>query len=344
MELAYYPFENYRCLLMFHSLGYDTEELRPSWADEPAVHFTDTQVSLPCEIDDVVIEHNTFVTTNRARRRLEAEIEMECYSGWTIKHTVVPFMLTVTLAYLAFFLHPRAVTARLMVSFLSFVIAMMVHEKTYSQVPQYPYTMAIEVFTGTCLGFIFCTVVETLVVDVICRSNDKLTAASYAREDCELKKGPKNWKSHWKSQQDWKSHRTGSLNGTESLNRTGSLNESLNRTKSLNESLNRTGSLTGSINRTGSLNKTGSLTGSINRTGSLTGSLNRTGSLYRTGSLTGSLKRTGSLNRTGSPNRNGSLNRVGSLNRTENLNVLGSLSRAGNLNWTGKIFTSRSAV
>ncbi|KAF2365016.1 Neurotransmitter-gated ion-channel ligand-binding domain [Trinorchestia longiramus] len=182
MELAYYPFENYRCLLMFHSLGYDTEELRPNWSLEPAVHYEYTQVSLPCEIDDVITDHSSFVTTQRARRRLEAEIEMECYSGWTIKHTVVPFMVSVTMAYLVFYLHPRAVTSRLLLSLMSFIIAMMVHERTYRNVPQYPYTMAIEVFTGTCLGFIFSTMVETLIVDTISRSGDKLGQHNYSRE------------------------------------------------------------------------------------------------------------------------------------------------------------------
>lgn len=174
MDVTYYPFESYHCILMFYSLGYDAEEVRPQWAHEPAVYHEKTHVSLPCIIDEILTETNKFVTIQRDRYQLEAEIIMECYSGWTIKHTVIPFIVTVTMAYFVFYLSPRSVGVRLFVTLMAYVISMLVHETTYQDAPQSPYTMALEIFTGTCLGFIFVAALESVVVEFISRLPPKL--------------------------------------------------------------------------------------------------------------------------------------------------------------------------
>ena len=48
--------------IIFIVVGYDTEELRPQWSIDPAVHYDFTHVSLPCEIDEILTEVSSFVT------------------------------------------------------------------------------------------------------------------------------------------------------------------------------------------------------------------------------------------------------------------------------------------
>lgn len=47
---------------------------------------------------------------------------------------------------------------------------------------------AIEVFTGTCLGFIFSTAVQSVVVDTLSRTTDKLAAVQGATYGMEVRR------------------------------------------------------------------------------------------------------------------------------------------------------------
>ena len=60
-----------------------------------------------------------------------ATLEMERVTGYAVKHTVLPFIACVTTAYLAFYVNVRALTARVTISVVSFLIAAVFHESTY---------------------------------------------------------------------------------------------------------------------------------------------------------------------------------------------------------------------
>ncbi|XP_071542899.1 glycine receptor subunit alpha-3-like [Panulirus ornatus] len=167
LDLSGYPLGVHTCKLKLNSLGYFWNELQPSWHGEGAMDHSNVMMSHGYELSVVKTSAETVTLAHKPRRQLLVEMEIKSFSGWTVKHTVIPMIATVTTAYLAFFINIRGACARLITCLMSLMTAAIFHENTYRRVPQAGYTMAIEVFTGTCLTFIFVATVETVVVDVL---------------------------------------------------------------------------------------------------------------------------------------------------------------------------------
>ncbi|XP_068213266.1 glycine receptor subunit alpha-3-like [Palaemon carinicauda] len=167
LDLSGYPMGTHVCILRLHSLGYQADELQPSWYGDSAVDYGSMTVSHGYKIKNLRTSAKTVVTVHRTKRQLRVEMEIEKTSGWTVKHTVIPMTATVTTAYLSFFINIRGIGARMITCMMSLVTAAIFHESAYRSVPPAAYTMALEVFTGTCLTFIFIAAVESVVVDVL---------------------------------------------------------------------------------------------------------------------------------------------------------------------------------
>ncbi|XP_050700468.1 glycine receptor subunit alpha-2-like isoform X2 [Eriocheir sinensis] len=168
LNLKSYPLRSHPCTLRLDSVGYLSEEMEPEWNGEPPVPYQGAVVSHGYTIAKVDATSKTHLTSgHKTKRQLQLLVEVAPRSGWAVKHTVIPMVSTVTTAYLAFFINIRGVCARVIICMLSLVTAAIFHESTYRKVPPAHDTMAIEVFTGTCLAFIFVAAVESVVVDVL---------------------------------------------------------------------------------------------------------------------------------------------------------------------------------
>ncbi|KAG0727737.1 Glycine receptor subunit alpha-3 [Chionoecetes opilio] len=168
LNLKSYPLRSHPCVLRLDSVGYLSGEMEPEWSGEPSVRYEGVVVSHGYAIAKVDPTSKTFLAVgHKTKRQLKLLVEVAPRSGWAVKHTVIPMVATVTTAYLGFFINIRGVCARVIICMLSLVTAAIFHESTYRKVPPAHDTMAIEVFTGTCLAFIFVAVVESVVVDVL---------------------------------------------------------------------------------------------------------------------------------------------------------------------------------
>lgn len=168
LNLKSYPLRSHPCTLLLESVGYLSDEMEPEWNGDPPVEFSSVVVSHGYSIAKVdPTSKISLAPGHKTKRQLQLKIEVAPRSGWAVKHTVIPMVATVTTAYLAFFINIRGVCARVIICMLSLVTAAIFHESTYRKVPPAHDTMAIEVFTGTCLAFIFVAAVESVVVDVL---------------------------------------------------------------------------------------------------------------------------------------------------------------------------------
>ncbi|XP_042224730.1 gamma-aminobutyric acid receptor subunit beta-4-like isoform X2 [Homarus americanus] len=167
MDLSSYPLGAHTCFLRLNSLGYESSELDPNWYGDAAVDYSEVIMSHGYELCEVKTEKKTANFFHKVKWQLVVEMELESHSRWQVKHTVIPMIATVTTAYLSFFINIRATSARVMLCMMSLMTAAVIHESTYNKVPPASATMAIEVFTGTCLTFIFVATVETVMMDVL---------------------------------------------------------------------------------------------------------------------------------------------------------------------------------
>ncbi|XP_063865878.1 glycine receptor subunit alpha-2-like isoform X3 [Scylla paramamosain] len=168
LNLKSYPLRSHPCTLRLESVGYLSDEMEPEWNGDPPVVYSSVVVSHGYSIAKVdPTSKISLAPGHKTKRQLQLMIEVAPRSGWAVKHTVFPMVATVTTAYLAFFINIRGVCARVIICMLSLVTAAIFHESTYRKVPPAHDTMAIEVFTGTCLAFIFVAAVESVVVDVL---------------------------------------------------------------------------------------------------------------------------------------------------------------------------------
>ncbi|XP_047499469.1 glycine receptor subunit alpha-3-like isoform X1 [Penaeus chinensis] len=167
LDLQVYPLGSHKCVLKLHSLGYESNELQPQWKEDTTIDYSSVVMSHGYRLKGTKRSAKSVVIAHRPQRELQMEFDIESSGGWTVKHTVIPLVATVTCAYLAFFINIRGVCARMITCMMSLVTAAIFHESTYRNVPPSAQTMAVEVFTGTCLTFIFVATVESVVVDVL---------------------------------------------------------------------------------------------------------------------------------------------------------------------------------
>ncbi|XP_042871399.1 glutamate-gated chloride channel-like [Penaeus japonicus] len=155
------------CAWVWAWMGYESNELQPQWKEDTTIDYSSVVMSHGYKLKNAKRAAKSVVIAHRPQRQLQMEFEIESSGGWTVKHTVIPLVATVTCAYLSFFINIRGVCARMITCMMSLVTAAIFHESTYRNVPPSAQTMAVEVFTGTCLTFIFVATVESVVVDVL---------------------------------------------------------------------------------------------------------------------------------------------------------------------------------
>ncbi|CAL4065816.1 unnamed protein product, partial [Meganyctiphanes norvegica] len=181
LDLTGYPLGQQVCQLRLQSIGHDTNELEPRWKNDRAVHTDNAVISHNLYLHHIQQLREIVAIPNRNKVQLQMQFDIEISQGWTIKHTIVPMIACVLTAYLSFFINIRAIGARMTCVMLAMVTAAIFHENTYRQVPAASYTMALEVFTGTCLAFIFFAAVESVIVDLLAHKSTKYAPTNSIR-------------------------------------------------------------------------------------------------------------------------------------------------------------------
>ncbi|XP_036141819.1 glycine receptor subunit alpha-3-like isoform X2 [Monomorium pharaonis] len=165
MKFESYPHDTQICSMMIESLSHTTQDLVFLWnMTDPLV--VNPEIELP-QLDisnnyttDCTIEYSTGNFTCiqivfNLRRRL----------GYHLFHTYIPSALIVVMSWIAFWIKPEAIPARVTLGVTSLLTLATQNTQSQQSLPPVSYVKAIDVWMSSCSVFVFLSLMEFAVVN-----------------------------------------------------------------------------------------------------------------------------------------------------------------------------------
>ena len=87
--------------------------------------------------------------------------------GYFMFHTYIPTCLIVMMSWISFWIKPEAVPARVTLGVTSLLTLSTQHANSQKALPPVSYIKAIDMFMNACTVFVFCSLIEYALINVI---------------------------------------------------------------------------------------------------------------------------------------------------------------------------------
>lgn len=163
MDLLYYPFDKQTCVIKIASYGYTTDDLVLLWKESNPVQVT-KELILP---RFTLTKFRTDICTSRTNTGeyscIVARLVFQRETSYYINQVFCPCIVLVIVSWAAFWLEPKAIIARIFIGITSLIFLMMMVSGINASLPPVSYTMAIHLFTGTCVTFSLVAFLQTIL-------------------------------------------------------------------------------------------------------------------------------------------------------------------------------------
>ncbi|CAH1772521.1 unnamed protein product [Owenia fusiformis] len=175
MNLAKYPMDTQFCPIMIESFGYTKSTLYFNWWDTPVA--TEDHLEMPQFrlIKSHLIDCSQNYSTG-AYPCLQINFELKRDLGYYIIQIYMPSWLIVILSWVGFWINVDAVPARVTIGLLTVLTTTTQSSGARSSLPRVSYIKAIDVWMSVCLIFVFSSLLEYAVVNVMSRKQTQSTS------------------------------------------------------------------------------------------------------------------------------------------------------------------------
>jgi len=94
--------------------------------------------------------------------------------GYYIFHTYIPTCLIVIMSWISFWIRPDAVPARVTLCVTSLLTLSTQHAQSQKALPPVSYIKAIDIFMSCCTLFVFASLMEYALVNILMTADDKI--------------------------------------------------------------------------------------------------------------------------------------------------------------------------
>ncbi|XP_045107792.1 glycine receptor subunit alpha-4-like isoform X2 [Portunus trituberculatus] len=167
MNFQLYPHDTQECHMKIESLSHTTDDLVFIW--EPEVPLVvDKNIELP-QLDLVkkFTGDCTQVYSTGNFTCLEIVFTFKRRLGYYLFHTYIPTCLIVIMSWISFWIRPEAVPARVTLGVTSLLTLSTQHANSQKSLPPVSYIKAIDVFMSSCTVFVFFSLMEYALVNVV---------------------------------------------------------------------------------------------------------------------------------------------------------------------------------
>ncbi|CAL4098908.1 unnamed protein product, partial [Meganyctiphanes norvegica] len=167
MNFQRYPHDTQECTMKIESLSHTTDDLVFMWDPEVAL-VVDHRIELP-QLDLVrnVTGDCTQVYSTGNFTCLEIIFTFKRRLGYYLFHTYIPTCLIVIMSWISFWIRPEAVPARVTLGVTSLLTLSTQHANSQKSLPPVSYIKAIDVFMSSCTVFVFFSLMEYALVNVL---------------------------------------------------------------------------------------------------------------------------------------------------------------------------------
>ncbi|XP_035217265.1 glycine receptor subunit alpha-4-like [Stegodyphus dumicola] len=167
MNFATYPHDTQHCSLEMESLSHTTDDLIFDWQPDVPLQVSE-DIELP-QLDLIKTDRKdctqTYSTGNFTC--LKVTFTLKRRLGYYMFHTYIPTCLIVIMSWVSFWIRPDAVPARVTLGVTSLLTLSTQHAKSLASLPPVSYIKAIDIFMASCTVFVFLSLMEYALVNVI---------------------------------------------------------------------------------------------------------------------------------------------------------------------------------
>ncbi|XP_037087888.1 glycine receptor subunit alpha-4-like [Pollicipes pollicipes] len=166
MNFRLYPHDTQQCAMKIESISYTTDDLVFVW--DPKVPLVVDHIELP-QLD--LVKNTTgdctqlYATGNFTC--VEVVFTFKRRLGYYLFHTYIPTCLIVIMSWISFWVRPEAVPARVTLGVTSLLTLATQHSNSQKALPPVSYIKAIDIFMSSCMVFVFLSLMEYAVVNII---------------------------------------------------------------------------------------------------------------------------------------------------------------------------------
>ncbi|KAK2727097.1 glycine receptor subunit alpha-2-like isoform X2 [Artemia franciscana] len=166
MNFQNYPHDTQQCALKIESLSHTTDDLVFAWEDETPLVVD--RIELPqLDLVENATGDCTHVYSTGNFTCLEVVFKFKRRLGYYLFHTYVPTCLIVIMSWISFWIRPEAVPARVTLGVTSLLTLSTQHANSQKSLPPVSYIKAIDVFMSSCTVFVFLSLMEYALVNII---------------------------------------------------------------------------------------------------------------------------------------------------------------------------------
>ncbi|KAF0291513.1 Glycine receptor subunit alpha-2 [Amphibalanus amphitrite] len=166
MNFHYYPHDMQQCSMKIESLSHTTDDLVFLW--DPNVPLEVDPIELP-QLDLVsnITGDCTHIYATGSFTCVEVVFTFRRRLGYYLFHTYIPTCLIVIMSWISFWIRPEAVPARVTLGVTSLLTLSTQHANSQKSLPPVSYIKAVDVFMNACTVFVFLSLMEYAMVNVI---------------------------------------------------------------------------------------------------------------------------------------------------------------------------------
>uniref|UniRef100_A0A1I7SA22 Ig-like domain-containing protein n=1 Tax=Bursaphelenchus xylophilus TaxID=6326 RepID=A0A1I7SA22_BURXY len=186
MHLQYYPMDVQTCHIDLASYAYTTDDIEYKWkATDPVQLKTGLESSLPSfQLNNVSTTYCTSKTNTGTYSCLRTVLTLKRQFSYYLLQLYIPSTMLVIVSWVSFWLPRTAVPARVTLGVTTLLTMTTQASGINAKLPPVSYSKAIDIWTGSCLTFIFGALLEFAFVTYMAsrdqaRKKQKKSTASH---------------------------------------------------------------------------------------------------------------------------------------------------------------------
>ncbi|KAH6923186.1 hypothetical protein HPB50_024609 [Hyalomma asiaticum] len=181
MKFETYPHDTQVCTMKIESLSYTTDDLVFSWDDNVPL-VVDDAIELPQHnLVETALSDCTTVYSTGNFTCIQVTFTLKRRLGYYMFHTYIPTCLIVIMSWISFWIKPEAVPARVTLCVTSLLTLSTQHAQSQKSLPPVSYIKAIDIFMSSCTVFVFASLMEYALVNILMGETDESLVYRKAR-------------------------------------------------------------------------------------------------------------------------------------------------------------------
>ncbi|XP_077992216.1 glycine receptor subunit alpha-2-like [Glandiceps talaboti] len=167
MKLINFPMDEHTCSLTMLSFAHNSDSMLLKWRDPPLDLNYNKKITLPQFVLDSITKSSVVADIDELKKRAQLTVSFKIHRqmGYYVLTAYIPTILLVILSWVSFWLRPEATAARVSLGITTILTATTRVSDTRNSIPAVSYPTAMDVWTTSCIVFIFSAMLEFAFVN-----------------------------------------------------------------------------------------------------------------------------------------------------------------------------------